>query len=201
MIIIGITGQSGSGKGHLAREFSSLGYMHLDADKIYHALLEENEELKAALVKEFGEDIITDGRIDRKKLGAKVLGKKNARKLSKLNKIAHKYVSGEYIKLIVGAKERGEKGIIIDAPLLLEARLDKICDVTVAVVCGEEMRVKRIMARDGIDEGAAYLRINSQKPLEFYTSACDYIFLNDGNESARDFAALIDRNFTEETHE
>ncbi len=201
MIIIGITGQSGSGKGHLAREFASLGYIHADADKIYHALLDESEELKGELVKEFGEDIKTDNSIDRKKLGAKVLGKKNARKLQKLNRIAHKYVSKEYIKLIVGAKERGEKGIIIDAPLLLEARLDKICDTTVAVICGEEMRIERITARDGIDENAARIRISSQKPLEFYTSACDYIFLNDGNESAADFAALIDNTFTEEKHE
>ena len=201
MIIIGITGQSGSGKGNLAHEFEALGYIHADADKIYHALLEENEELKAALVKEFGEDVRTDGRIDRKKLGAKVFGKKNARKLLKLNKIAHKYVSKKYIKLIIDAKERGEKGIIIDAPLLLEARLDKICDATIAVICGEEIRMERIMKRDGISEEAARLRLSSQKPLEFYTCACDYIFLNDGSESAADFAALVDKSFTEATNE
>lgn len=197
MIIIGITGQSGSGKGFLSSEFKKLGYIHADADKIYHELLEKNDELRQELVRAFGADIENDGVIDRKALGAKVFGKKHRRKLEKLNKIAHKYVCREYVQLIMRAKSDGERGFIIDAPLLIEARLHKLCDACICVAASRETRVRRIMARDGIDRDAAELRINSQKPLEFYAAACGYIYLNDGDEDATAFAAQIDKLLTE----
>lgn len=197
MIIIGVTGQSGSGKGFLSSEFKKLGYIHADADKIYHELLENCSELRCELVRAFGADIEKDGKIDRRVLGAKVFGKKNLRKLEKLNKIAHKYVCREYVRLIMRAKADGAKGLIIDAPLLIEARLDKLCDACVCVAASREVRVQRIMARDGIGRDAAELRINSQKPLEFYARACGYIYLNDGDGDAAAFAADIDKTLTE----
>lgn len=201
MVIIGITGQSGSGKGYLSSEFEKFGYIHADADKIYHTLLETNEALKQELISEFGSDIVKDGKIDRKSLGTKVFGKNNRRRLQKLNKIAHKHVCREYIRMIIKAKADGAKGFIIDAPLLIEARLHKICDKCICVVCSEEIRIKRIMERDKIDYGAAKLRIDSQKPLEFYTSKCDLVFLGDGSDDAARFAFETDRSLTEDTDE
>lgn len=201
MVIIGITGQSGSGKGFLSNEFKKLGYIHADADKIYHALLDKDAALKQELINEFGTDIERNGKIDRRILGKKVLGKKNGRRLQKLNKISHKHVCREYIKMIIKAKEDGAKGFIIDAPLLIEARLHKICDKCICVICSEETRIQRIMKRDGIDYGAAKLRIDSQKPLEFYTSKCDLVFIGDGSENAFDFAMKVDKEFTEGTDE
>lgn len=200
MIIIGITGQSGSGKGYLSAEFAKLGFVHADADKIYHALLEENEELKNELIRSFGNDIEKDGKIDRRILGKKVLGKGNQRRLQNLNKITHKYVCREYVQLIIKAKADGVEGFIIDAPLLIEARLHKLCDACICAVCSAEERIKRIMARDKIDRASAQLRINSQKPLEFYTSQCEYIFLNDGSEDASEFAAKIIKDLTEDAN-
>lgn len=201
MLIIGITGQSGSGKGYLSAAFKKLGYVHADADAIYHDLLEKSGELRAELVRAFGNDIEHDGKIDRGALGAKVFGKKNARKLLKLNKIAHKYVCREYVQRIIKAKEDGEKGFIIDAPLLIEARLHKLCDACVCVAASTDVRVRRIMERDGIGEDAARLRIDSQKPLEFYARTCEYIFLNEGGEDANAFAANIDKILTEDFDE
>ena len=193
MKIIGITGQSGSGKGHLSAQFEKLGYIHADADKIYHGLLASNAELKAELVCAFGKDILSNGEIDRKALGRKVFGTENARKLLKLNKIAHKYVAREYISLIRKLKSEGAKGIIIDAPLLIEARLDKICDTTVFVAADRETRIMRIMARDNLDRAAALLRIDSQKDESFYAKHCKHIFINNGSEDASIFAADIDK--------
>ena len=201
MVIIGITGQSGSGKGYLSAEFAKLGYIHADADKIYHTLLSSSDALKQELVSEFGSDIEKDGEIDRKALGEKVFGKKNSRRLQKLNKISHKHVCREYIKMIIKAKENGAKGFVIDAPLLIEARLHKICDVCICVICSRETRIERIMKRDGIDYSAAKLRIESQKPLAFYTSQCGLIFLGDGSEDAAKFASEVDRKVTEDSHE
>ncbi len=193
MRIIGITGQSGSGKGHLSMAFSALGYIHLDADKIYHRLLSESSELREELVRAFGEDIEHNGKIDRSALGKKVLGKKNGRRLKKLNRITHKYVCREYIRLILEHKASGTMGIVIDAPLLIEARLDKLCDTTVLVTADRSLRIERIVARDSIDRFAAERRIDSQKDISFYSERCEHIFINNGTESAADFAAHIDK--------
>ena len=191
MVIIGITGQSGVGKGFLSAELEKLGYFHADADEIYHRLLETNEDLKNELIRTFGEKITANGKIDRKALGTCVFGAKNRRKLLKLNKIAHKYVCREYVKLIISLKKENAKGLIIDAPLLIEARLNKLCDINIFVTCNRETQIERILKRDGISQEAALLRINSQKSYSFYRSQCDLCFESDGEISAADFAKQI----------
>ena len=193
MKIIGITGQSGSGKGYLSKEFEKLGYTHADADKIYHGLLDSSKELRNELIGTFGKDIEVCGKIDRKALGKKVFGKKNARKLVKLNKIAHKYVCREYVKLIISLKEQNAKGLIIDAPLLIEARLDKLCDINIFVNCEDSIKIERIMNRDSISRDAALLRLSSQKPLSFYQNNCNCSFINNTGADAAAYAEKIDR--------
>ena len=179
MKIIGVTGPSGCGKGFLSAELARRGYVHADADRIYHDLLASSAPLREELVHAFGKDIEKDGAIDRKVLGGKVFGAKNRRKLERLNKITHKYVCREYIRLILRLKAEGAKGIIIDAPLLIEARLHKLCDLNVAVLCNMETRIARIMARDNISREAALLRLRSQKPAAYYIHACDHVFINE----------------------
>lgn len=200
MKIIGVTGPSGCGKGFLSAELAKLGYIHADADAIYHDLLQSSAPMREELVRAFGAEIERDGVIDRKILGSKVFGAKNRRKLEKLNKITHKYVCREYVKRILQLKAEDAKGLIIDAPLLLEARLHKLCDLTVAVLCDEETRVQRITARDGIDREAALLRIRSQKPIAFYANRCDYAFWNDSADAAKETAAHIEQLLWEENH-
>ena len=133
-----------------------------------------------------------DGKINRKALGKKVFGKENSRKLKLLNKITHKYVCREYIKIIFALKEQGAKGLVIDAPLLIEARLDKICDVNIFVTANRDLRIARIMERDSIDCAAAKVRVDSQKDASFYAMHCDYVFINNGEDDASLFAREID---------
>lgn len=198
MHIIGITGPSGCGKGYLSAALAKYGYVHADADAIYHALLSESAPLRAELVRTFGKEIERDGVIDRKALGKKVFGAKNRRRLAKLNTITHKYVCREYVRQILACKAEGKKGILIDAPLLIEARLDKLCDLTVCVLASEETRIDRIMRRDGISRDAAWLRIRSQKSLSFYAERCDYLFVNNDGSDADAAAAEIQALLTKE---
>lgn len=198
MHIIGITGPSGCGKGYLSAALAAYGYIHADADAIYHALLAESTPLREELIRTFGKDIEHDGAIDRKALGKKVFGKKNHRRLAKLNSITHKYVCRAYVQQILACKAAGKKGILIDAPLLIEARLDKLCDLTVCVLASEETRIERIIKRDGISRDAALLRIRSQKPISFYAERCDYLFVNDDGSDAGAAAAEIEALLTEE---
>ena len=68
---------------------------------------------------------------------------------------------------------------MIDAPLLIEAGVNKICDHVIAVIADKEVRAERIAKRDGIDVESALLRINSQKPDSFYMDNSDWTLSND----------------------
>lgn len=199
MKIIGITGPSGSGKSMLAAALTARGYLHADADAIYHELLRTSEAMRAELVAAFGDGILRDGQIDRPALAARVFGKKSRKPLLRLNKITHKYVCRECIRQIRAAVDTGAKGILLDAPLLIEARLDRLCDLVVCVTAPIDVRVRRIAARDGLSEKAALLRIHAQPDDTFYLRKCGYVLLNDGSEAKIDAAAReIDALLSEE---
>ena len=76
-------------------------------------------------------------------------------------------------------------GAVIDAPLLFEAQGDKLCDTVISVVAPKEIRLERIMKRDGITREEAERRMSVQHEDEFYTSEAEFVILNDGNESIR----------------
>ena len=72
----------------------------------------------------------------------------------------------------------GHSLIGIDAIKLIESGIADVCDVTLAVTAPEEVRIRRIMARDGIDEAYATARAKAQKPSAFYEENCGRVFMN-----------------------
>ena len=90
----------------------------------------------------------------------------------KLDKITYKHIVPKIEEEISNAA--GYDTVVIDAPLLFEAGLNKICDVTIGVVAEKETCIKRVMGRDKINENAATDRINSQKNQTFFKINCDY---------------------------
>ena len=180
MKIIGVTGPSGAGKGAVSEYMMTAhGFKIIDADKVYHDIISAPSDCVSELAENFGKEIINDnGGIDRKTLSKMVFGEENKEKLLLLNKITHKYVVSEINGLIDKYSKEGAEVCVIDAPLLIEAGVDEMCDYVIAVVAPKELRAKRIAARDGIDEEAALLRINSQKPYSFYEEKCDFILQN-----------------------
>jgi len=103
----------------------------------------------------------------------------NNEKRELLNKCTFKYIIEEVKKEIEASKE---KIIAIDAPLLFEAKLDEICDVTVAVICEDRnIQIQRIIKRDKIDLQHALSRLNAQRENEFYISKSDYVLINNNS--------------------
>lgn len=176
-MIIGVTGGSGAGKSALA---SLLGHETIDADRVYHKIFEENGDLKNELINRFG----TCGR---KELADIVFAGKE--KLDELNSITFKYVLSAIEEMIVLAG--GD--MVIDAPLLFESGLDEKCDFTVAVLAESELRIKRIMARDHLSREKAEMRINAQKPDEFYIKRADHVVCNNGEDLTDVARKLKDR--------
>ena len=185
MKIIGITGPTGAGKTTVLNALRSLGAEVVDADEVYHRLLAESDEMKAALTAAFGGHIL-DGRgeVDRKRLADAVY----PHRLEELNAITHPHVAAAVEERIDAAKAEGRPALAIDAIALMESGLSDRCDIVAAVLAPKELRIRRIMARDGIDEAYARRRVEAQKPDSFYRSHADYVLESREGETPEAFA-------------
>ena len=192
MTIIGITGPTGAGKTTALNELEKLGGVIIDCDAVYHELLKSNTALQNELENRFG--VLTDenGVFDRKKLGAVVFHDPAA--LADLNAIAHRHVVAAVKDILAQAEERGVPIAAIDAIALFESGLADLCRATVAIIAPPEIRVERIMAREGISREYAQSRVNAQNPEEFYTSRCQHTLRNDC-ASAAEFGARAEALF------
>ena len=177
MTIIGITGPTGAGKTTALRELEQLGGCILDADAVYHELLANNQALRRELTERFGPMEDEQGNFDRKKLGAVVFNDPAA--LADLNAIAHRYVVAEIGTRLEEAERSGFTAAAVDAIALFESGLDRLCQATLAITAPPEIRVKRIMAREGISEDYARARVAAQKADAYYIGLCGYALVND----------------------
>jgi len=175
MYIIGITGPSGSGKTSATRALQSLDALAIDCDEVYHEILRSNEQMKSDIVKRFGY-VLTGGEIDRKKLREVVFNEPAA--LSDLNKITHKYVWNEVDHRIRTFNKRGGELVAIDAIALIESSFNEECDIVVGILAPVELRLNRIMKRDGLTRKQAETRVFAQQDDDFYKTNCDYILEN-----------------------
>ena len=176
-MIIGITGGTGCGKTTLLTEIKKLGGMVLDCDEIYHELLQSDKEMLAAIGARFP-GTVENGQLQRKKLGAIVFADEQA--LLDLNRITHSAVKKEVLRRL----ERKPTLAAIDAIGLFEGGLAELCDVTVAVTAPEELRVQRLMQRDGISEEYARSRIRAQHSESWFRERCSHILVNDKDKDA-----------------
>lgn len=174
-MIIGITGNSGSGKSEISKIISKkINAQIIDADKIAKTISEPGNEYYQKQVELFGDKILTNNKLNRKKIAEIIY--KNDEKRKKLNAITYKYV----VKVIKDEIKKIGGDIIIDAPLLFESGLNKICDFTIGVIARKEIKIERICMRDKVDEKTALSRLNIQEEDSFYISKTNYIIENNG---------------------
>ncbi len=177
MIILGITGGSGSGKTTVSQMLSKNGVDMIDCDLVARKIVEPGEMALTEIKDFFGSEYIKpDGSLDRKKLAALVFS--SSEKLEKLNEITHKYVE-KYINLYIANSKSDIIGI--DAAALIESGIYKKCDFLLSVLADKNVRIERIMKRDSLFKADALMRINAQKCDEFYIEKSDYIVYNNGN--------------------
>lgn len=192
-LIVGLTGGTGAGKTSALAALEDLGGTVLDCDAVYHQMLRTDPALRGAITAAFGPVFCPDGSLDRQKLGTLVFSDHAA--LDRLNAIVYEYLPPELLR-----RAQGHTLVGLDAISLMESGLGRLCACTVAVLAPAEDRVRRIMARDGISEDYARLRISAQQPDAFYRERCSHILENNCATPAqfRDQARIFFRSMLRE---
>jgi len=174
--VVGLTGQTGSGKSTVSKIFSENGFAVIDADKIARLIVHSGSKCLEEIAECFNGVILENGELDRQKLADIVFG--DAHKLEVLNSITYPYITGEILKQIRQFSDNGNKLILLDAPTLFESRADDFCEIIISVVSHDDLRQQRIMKRDGLTEEQAVKRMNAQLDKQFYMEHSDFVIKN-----------------------
>lgn len=180
---VGLTGGIASGKSTVGRLFAALGAVVVDADVVAREIVGPGTEGLAEVVKTFGADVLApDGTLDRKKLGGVVFEDEAARK--KLEAITHPRILATSMQRMAAAASAGAPLAVYEASLLVENGSYRMFQALVVVAASEATQLRRIVARDGLDEPAARARMAAQYPLQKKIDVADYVIWNDGDEAA-----------------
>ncbi len=174
MIRVAISGNIASGKSEVEKILSNIGYKVLDTDKIAHDLLENNQEIINAF-KDF--DIMENNKISREKLGKIVFS--NSEMKSILEDILHPQIKVEIEKFF--NLYALEKYVFVSIPLLFEAKMDDMFDKIIFVYADDEIRLKRLIARNGYSKDYALKRMNSQISQNEKVAKSDFIIKNNSS--------------------
>ncbi|MEZ4978703.1 MAG: dephospho-CoA kinase [Chitinophagales bacterium] len=192
MIKVGITGGIGSGKTYVSKMFEALGVPVYYADERAKELMQNNEELRAAIIANFGEEAYAGGSLNREFLAQVVF--QNADLLAKLNSLVHPAVAKdteEWNKL-----HQDKTYTIKEAALLFETGSNKQLDKTILVHADEEERILRVMQRDHVSKDKVMSRIQHQmKDIEKMQFA-DFIINNDGKREIEKMVHKIHSYFS-----
>lgn len=177
--IIGLTGQSGSGKTTVSKLFERLGIAVIDCDGIAKKVAGFREFLGE--ISALFPDCVIDGGLNRQKIAVIVFN--DPEKMQLYSGIIFPYITAEVFRLIREYKSIGKKMLILDAPTLFESGLDVICRSIISVTAPFEVKMRRILERDGIPVELVKSRISSQHDEEFFRAKSEYLIINDGELS------------------
>lgn len=179
-VVVGVTGNIACGKSAVSSRLADLGATVIDADRLYHELIQPGMPLQDALKERFGAQIVApDGQIDRRQLGAIVFADPEA--LADLDRITHPAVVAETCRRIEAVEAAV---VVVDAVKLIESGISDRCDEVWLVLCRPEIQIERLMNRNGIDRADAERRIAAQPPLEAKIVQASRVFDNSDDVAA-----------------
>lgn len=169
--IVYLTGGIATGKTTVANLFKEFGARVVDADKIVHRIMDEDPAIKQKIVEYFGQDILDQGKINRRKVGSIVFKDKD--KLRFLEELLHPRVLEEMAQEVLEAKE---DIVVLEIPLLFEKKLN--LKPVVLVYCPREIQIDRLRRRDGLSDDEIENRLSAQIDIEEKRKLADYIIDN-----------------------
>jgi dephospho-CoA kinase len=178
--VIGIVGGIGSGKSTVAKILRDLGCVVSDSDALARAAMED-PAVRASIIKRWGDAVVSaNGSIDRSALAGIVFADAQQRK--ELEGLIHPWIE-QRREAQFAAAPADAPALVIDAPLLFEAGLDRVCDAVIFVDTPRSVRLERVRASRGWDEQELNRREDSQMPLDEKRLRADDTVINDGDIS------------------
>lgn len=178
MIKVGLTGGIGSGKSIVSQMFKILNIPVYNSDIRAKALYTESEDVRQAVIELFGEEAYqTDGKLNRNFIGQRVFS--NSEILQKLNSIIHPAVAEDFERWISNQKS---PYIIKEAAILFESGANRSMDKIIGVSAPLELRISRVISRDGSTRDQVLARIQKQMAQDELIERCDYHITNDGQK-------------------
>lgn len=174
-MVVGLTGPSGAGKSTVAEGLVERGFRLIDCDGLTRREDVYDSECIEALARAFGQDVAPGGRLDRRKLAGRAF--RDAGSVKLLGELTFPAITRAVRRELCGI----DGPVLLDAPTLFESGLDSICRRILAVTAPEEVRIRRVMARDGLDEAEALARFSAQHPEEYYIQRADLAVYNGGD--------------------
>jgi dephospho-CoA kinase len=187
MLRVGLTGSIAVGKSFVTSVFGELGCHVLDADQTAREVVNPGAAGLAAVVREFGEEILApDGTLDRARMASIVFADEEKR--LRLNYLLHPFIIARQDEILRDWERDDPDGIaIVDAALMIESGGYKRFDKLIVVHCRPEVQLERLMLRDKLTLAEAQRRIASQMPQEEKQRYADYLIdTSDGFEPTRE---------------
>ncbi len=178
MRLYGLTGGIATGKSTVSAMFRAEGLPVIDADLLAREVVEPGQPALADIAARFPGVIGADGRLDRKKLGARIFG--DATERAALNALTHPRIQALALERTQALAAAGEAVALYDAPLLIENKLQERMDGVILVWCAPSVQLARLMARDGLNEPEARARLASQMPIDEKRAFATWIIDNGG---------------------
>ena len=182
MLRVGLTGGLASGKTFVGHALRDLGCYLVEADELGHQVLLPGGEAYDAVIREFGEEILDEGRhIDRHRLGELVFGKPDL--LAKLSALVHPPVAERQARAIAAIAQSDSAAIVVvEAAILVETGSYKKFDKLIVVVCTPEQQMERALKRDAYTREEVSDRLSRQLPLEEKLRVADYVIDTSGTK-------------------
>lgn len=169
MVKVAVTGGIGSGKSYVCRLIGRRGIHVYDCDSAAKRIMASSDEIKVALCRVVGDDVLSEGRIDKAVLASYLL--KSEKNAQQINRIVHPAVAEDFIS---------SRYSWMECAILFSSGFDKLVDKVVCVTAPLEVRVDRIIRRDNISRDNALEWIGRQMPQEKVKTLSDYEIVNDG---------------------
>jgi len=180
LIIVGLTGGIGSGKSTVAGMFITLGVPVYNSDEKAKHLMNTSEIIKKRLIDAFGEHSFEDGKLNRTYLAALVFN--NKEKLKQLNAIVHPEVKNDFKRWLMS---QDAPYVLQENPLIFENNNQGDFDLIITVTAPQEIRVQRVMERDGLSEDQVLSRVKNQLDDELKIKGSHFVIMNDTLQSTK----------------
>jgi len=176
--VIGLAGGIGAGKSAVANILADLGCLVVNSDDLARQALDD-PSIKKQIIAKWGDEILDEhNRIDRKQLAKRVFNDPAQRE--QLEAIIHPWVEARRRERFARADDN-TPALVIDAPLVFEANLDRKCDTVIFVDAPREMRLARLAEHRGWDESELTRREAAQMPLDEKRRRSDHVVTNTGD--------------------